>query len=237
MSTILRNKQWAALAAVTILAGCVSVRPGPVVAPVAVTTTKEDAARKLALVKVERARAEARFVAGEQRCYNSFFTNNCLDKVREEHRAALANVRAIEIEAEHFQRKTRADERDAALVASQRQFDEEQARQAAMPPKPAKQEQPAPPPRTAPKTDRAAEHTARLKRIEAQEQAGAASREANVKAFEARRAVSAQRLQDVERKKAETVKAQAARAVAEKEAAEQAAAQAVEAAKKAKAGK
>ncbi|MDB5961669.1 MAG: hypothetical protein JWP59_2963, partial [Massilia sp.] len=188
------------------------------------TTTKEDAARKLELVKAERARAEGRFAAGEQLCYTKFFTNNCLDKVREEHRAALANVRAIEIEAEHFQRKTRADERDAALVESDKKFADEQAKLRANPPPPPKTEQPAPPPRPPSKVDRSAEHATRIKRLEAQEQAGAAQREANVKAFEARKLASEQRLKDVERKKAETAKAQAEKAAAEKAAAEKAAA-------------
>lgn len=213
------------LATLAALAGCVSVKPGTVVAPVAPTTTKEDAARKLELVKVERARAEARFAAGEQVCYTKFFTNNCLDKVREEHRVALANVRAIEIEAEHFQRKTRADERDAALVESNQKFAEEQEKLRLNPPPPPKTEQPAPPPRPASKVDRNAEHAARIKKIEAQEQAGAAQREANVKAFEARKAASEQRLKDVERKKAETARTQAEKAAAEKAAADKAAAE------------
>lgn len=202
-------------AAASLIAGCVSVRPATVAAPVAPTTSMDDAARKLALVKLERVRAEARFVAGEQVCYNRFFTNNCLDKVREEHRTALANVRAIEIEAEHFQRETRVAERDAALVVSQQQFEAEQARLREHPPAPPRAEQPAPPPRPPAKVDRAAEHAARLQRQAAQEQAGAASREANVKAFEARRAASIERLKEVERKKAETIKAQAAKAAAE----------------------
>ncbi len=213
-----------ASAALMLAAGCVSTRPATVTAPVATTTTKEDAARKLALVKIERARAEARFAAGEQVCYTKFFTNNCLDTVREEHRTALANVRAIEIEAQHFERATRAKERDEALVVSQQRYDEEQARLRANPPPPPKQEQPAPPPRPAAKVDRVAEHEARLKRIEAEEQAGAAKREASVKAFEARKAASEQRLKDVERKKAETAKAQADKAAADKAEADKAAA-------------
>ncbi|MDB5961511.1 MAG: hypothetical protein JWP59_2805, partial [Massilia sp.] len=76
MSKNLSITQLAAAAALSLLAGCVSVKPGTVVAPVAPTTTKEDAARKLELVKAERARAEGRFAAGEQLCYTKFFTNN-----------------------------------------------------------------------------------------------------------------------------------------------------------------
>lgn len=205
----------AATLAASLLAGCVSVRPATVVAPVAPTTSKDDAARKLALVQIERERAEGRFVAGEQQCYTRFFTNMCLDRVREEHRTALANVRAIEIEAQHFQRQTRVEERDAALVASQQQFDVQQARLLVNPPPAAKQEQPAPPARPPARRDRPAEQAAREQRQRAQEQAGAASREANITAFEARRAASVKRLQDVERKKADTAKAQAARAAAE----------------------
>jgi colicin import membrane protein len=219
------------VAAGAIAAGCVTVKPGAVVAPVAPTATRDDAARRLDFVKVERARAEARYAAGEQVCYTKFFTNNCLDKVREEHRVALANVRAIEIEAEHYQRKARADERDAALVESDKKFQEEQARLLANPPPPPKQEQPAPPPRPASNVDRVAEHDARLKRIAAQEQADAARREASVKAFEERKAASAQRLKDVERKMAETARAAAEKAVAEKAAAEKAAAAAEKAAR------
>jgi colicin import membrane protein len=214
----------ASLAAMAALAGCVSVRPAPPPAAVAPTTTASDAVRKLELVKVERARAEAKFAAGERVCYTKFFTNNCLDDVREEHRIALANVRAIEIEAEHFQRKQRADDRDAALVKADAQFEAEQARLRDNPPPPARPEQPAPPPRASAPVDRNAEHAARLKRIEAEEAAGAAKREANVKAFEARRAESAQRLKDVEAKKAETAKRTAEKAAADKAAADKAAA-------------
>ncbi|WP_426109868.1 hypothetical protein [Massilia sp. PWRC2] len=218
MSMKLWSQSRAALTATLaagVLAGCISVRPATVVAPVAATTSKEDAARKLALVQIERARAEGRFVAGEQQCYMRFFTNMCLDKVREEHRIALANVRAIEIEAQHFQRQTKVEERDAALVVSQQQFDEQQARLRANPPPAAKQEPAAAPARPPARRDRPAEQAAREQRQQAQEQAGAASREANIKAFEARRAASVERLQEVERKKAETARAQAAKAAAE----------------------
>ncbi|WP_426196576.1 hypothetical protein [Massilia sp. DWR3-1-1] len=224
MSKKLWTKCFGALATMGLVAACVSVKPGIVVAPVAPTSTKQDASRKLALVKVERARAETRFVDGERLCYTKFFTNNCLDKVREEHRAALANVRAIEIEAEHFERKTRADERDAALLLSQQQFEQEQATLRANPPPPPRQEPPAAAPRPPAKGDRSAEHAARLKRIAAQEQAGAAQRDASIKAFEARKAVSEQRLQEVERKKAETARTQAEKAAADKAAADKAAA-------------
>lgn len=213
----------AALAAAAALAGCVAVKPAAAPAAVAPTMSAEDAVRKLDLVKVERARAEAKFAAGEQVCYTRFFTNNCLDKVREEHRLALANVRAIEIEAQHFQRKEKADERDAALVKADAQFEADQARLRDNPPPAPRQEQPAPPPRAAATVDRKAENAARLKRIEAEEAAGAARREANVKAFEARRAESARRLKDVEAKKAETAKRVAEKAAADKAAAEQAA--------------
>jgi colicin import membrane protein len=224
MSKKLLTKCLGALATMSVVAACVSVKPGIVAAPVAPTSTMQDASRKLAFVKLERARAEARFVAGEQLCYTTFFTNNCLDKVREEHRAALANVRAIEIEAEHFERKTRADERDASLLLSQQKFDQEQASLAAQPPPPPRQEPPAAAPRPPAKSDRGAEHAARLKRIAAQEQAGAAQRDANVKAFEARKAASEQRLQAVERKKAETARTQAEKAAADKAAADKLAA-------------
>jgi hypothetical protein len=214
MSNITRGMSVLAMALTALLSACVSTRPATPVAPVAPTTSKDEAARKLAFVKVERARAEARFAAGEQVCYNTFFTNNCLDKVREEHRFALGNVRAIEIEAEHFERKTKADERDAALVESDKKFAEEQARLRDNPPPPPKQVQPPPPPRPPAKVDRTAEHEARLKRLQAQDQANAAKRDASVKAFEARRLESEQRLKDVERKKAETAKAQAEKAAA-----------------------
>ena len=204
------------IAAAGVLSACVSTKPAPAPAAVAPTTTSEDALRKLALVKVERERAEARLAAGEQVCYNRFFVNNCLDEVREEHRIATGNVRAIEIEAQHFQRKTRAEERDVALAKSTAQFEEDQARLRANPPPPPKQEQPVPAPRPAAKVDRNAEHAARMQRIEAEEAAGAAKRAANVKAFEARRAESAQRLKAVEEKKAETARRAAEKAAADK---------------------
>jgi colicin import membrane protein len=213
----------AAVSLAALLAGCVSVRPAPPPSAVAPTLTSEDAVRKLNLVKEERARAEIRFAAGEKVCYNKFFTNDCLDKVREEHRIALSNVRAIEIEAEHFQRKKKADDRDVAMASAQAKFDAEEERMRNTPPPPPRAEQPARPPRPPAKVDRAAEHAARLQRIEAEDAAGAAKRDANVKAFEARRAESEKRLKDVETKKAETAKRAAAQAAADKAAADKAA--------------
>jgi colicin import membrane protein len=95
----------------------------------------EDADSRLAAAARERAAAEARFAASERDCYTRFLVNRCLDKAREKRRAALASLRAIEVEAGHFKRAAAVARRDAELAEKQRQDEQEAAARAAAPPR------------------------------------------------------------------------------------------------------
>jgi colicin import membrane protein len=187
--------------ALLALAGCASVKPSappPLPAP---TRSVAEAQGKLALAARERARAEAEFAVSEQQCYSKFLVNNCLDNAREKRRTALAALRAIENEAERYQRQAKVDERDRAIAKAEQEFKEQEAKIAAQPPAPPYQPPPDVPPKPPAKVDRAADHAAKMKRIAAEQQAGAAKRAANVAALEKRKAESAKRQREVEEKK------------------------------------
>jgi hypothetical protein len=193
------------------LAGCAANRvPSPVpVAPKTASVAEAD--RKLAEAARARAQAEAAYAATEHVCYTKFFVNSCLDEAREKRRAAVAGLRAIEVEAERFKRKADVDERDRELAEADKKFKEEEARMAAEPPPPPREVSPLAPPRPGVRVDRAAEHADKLKRQQAADQAGAAKRAANVEAYEKRKRESERRKKEVEEKKQETLEKSEAR--------------------------
>ncbi|MBC7455861.1 MAG: hypothetical protein H7335_19645 [Massilia sp.] len=198
-----------------LLAGCGAVKPTAVVlAPVPPSRSVDEADRTLAQVMRERAQAEAAFAASEQVCYAKFFVNNCLDAAREKRRAALSALRAVEIEAAHFKRQAKVDERDRALAAAEKDFQAQQATMAAdaqaaprVAPAP-EASKPVPAPRR-----REAGNAATLQQRQAQEraqeqaqeqereQAGAAKRAASVAAYEQRQREAEQRQRDIASKK------------------------------------
>lgn len=189
------------MAMLLALAGCAAVKPQLPAAPVAPTHSVAEADRKLAQATRERAQAEAAFGASEQLCYAKFLVNNCLDKAREKHRLTLAGLRAIELEADHYKRQARADERDRELARAEVEFQAEQARMAAAPPPPrVERAEAAPRPEPVPR-DRPAEQAAKVTQRAAREKAGAAQRAANVEAYEKRKRASEQRQKEIADKK------------------------------------
>lgn len=123
------------------LSACTVTLLPPNVAPtVPMTNSVEQAQRKLEETRIERAAVEGRFASEEAVCYQKFFVNDCLDKAKEQRRSALAYLRAVELEAEYFVRKSEADARDRELAASAKAFAEEEARLLAQPPQPSKPE-------------------------------------------------------------------------------------------------
>lgn len=173
-----------------------------------------------ALVKVARDRelVNAEFAASERACYTKFFVNNCLDQAKEKRRVALAEIRAREVDAEHFKRVDSVARRDADLAERARKDAEEAANRVAQPLKAPKQEHAEPKAPTGPRVaDREAQHEARLKRQAQQDAANAAKRAANVAAFERKQAETQRRQEAVARKKAENE--EKARRAAEREAA------------------
>lgn len=152
-----------------------------------------EADRKLADAIAKRSAIEAEFAASEQVCYKKFFVNSCLEKAKEKRREALAVVRSIEVEAELYQRRDKADARDRALAESQKEFEADAAQRAANP-RPERVEEPAPEPKPiAAQTNRAAANAAKLKRIAEKEQAEAGQRAQNAANFEKKRLESERR--------------------------------------------
>jgi type IV secretory pathway VirB10-like protein len=168
------------------------------------THSVEQAASKLATVKIERAAVELAFAEAEQICYAKFFVNDCLDHAKEKRRGALAYLRAVEIEAEYFQRKTIADNRDRAVEQAVRQFELEEAALAAKPAPAAAplMSTPLPPPK-ANLAGRKAAQAARQARLAAADAADAPKRAANAAEFEKRRIASEERQKKVAEKQAE----------------------------------
>lgn len=196
-------RPWRALAGALMLAlaGCGAVKPAAVVvAPVPPSHSVDEADRKLAQVLHERAQTEAAFAASEQVCYAKFFVNNCLDVAHEKRRVALSALRAIEIEAEHFKRQAKVDERDRAMAAAEKEFQAQQARAAEAPPVQRAAPESAPKPAPTPNR-REAEQAAKLRQLEAQDKADAPKRAANVAAFEQRQRDAEQRQREIANKK------------------------------------
>ncbi|MDB5920247.1 MAG: hypothetical protein JWR40_4481 [Massilia sp.] len=188
------------------LAGCAGVKPQlpETVAPPSHSVAEAEA--RLARAAADRARTEAVFAADEQQCYTRFMVNDCLDKAREKRREGLSGLRGIEVEAQRFIRQARVDERDRDLAKAEAEFQAEQARMAAAPPRAAG---PGPSPSPAAKPGVARQKPARpaatLKAPGADDQAGAAKRAANVQAFEKRKRDSEQRQKEIAEKKKRAV--------------------------------
>lgn len=196
---------------VSLLAACGSERlvsdPVPVVAP---TTSVAQADARLAAVVAERAAIEARHAEREVVCYGKFFVTNCVEEAKERRRLALATQRAIEIEAEHFKRKNKVDERDKAIAEADVKFQAEEAASAVQPVAAPKKTSAAPPPRPTTVPGRIAKRDARAAQEAAAEPANAATRAANAAAFEERKRKSEERQQAVAKRKAENVAKRAA---------------------------
>ena len=178
----------------------------------------EQADAALVVVANDRAAVQDEFAVSEHECYSKFFVNNCLDKAKEKRRAALVEIRAREVDAEHFKRVESVAKRDADLAERVRKDMEEAAQRAAVPPKAPKEEHAESKAPTGPRlADREAQHDAKVKRQEQQDAANVAKRNANVAAFERKQAESERRQESVVRKKAENE--EKARKAAERDAA------------------
>lgn len=189
----------------------------------------------LARVAQERDAVNAEYAAAETVCYNKFFVNNCLDKAKEKRRVDLANLRALEVEAEHFKRADSVARRDADLAERARKDDEELARRQALPPKPVKdvENKPAPVPAKGRRiAEREAEHDARMKREAAATAANADKRAASAARYEQKKLDAARRQADVAKRVAETERKRAAKVEEDKKKAAAAAAAAAAAVKK-----
>ena len=189
-----------------LLAGCAAAeqsrQPKQTVPP---AETVEQADARLAQVKEERALAENEFATQEAICYKKFFVNNCLDKAKEQRRLRLGELRAIEVDANHFKRKYAVDERDRDLEQRARKDAEDAAKNAANPPRPKADpaDKPRPQPLAKTPAQRQAEHDARVRERAAQEAAQAGERARKVEQFQAKQAESKERQEEIARKQAE----------------------------------
>ncbi len=209
------QRSFIAIGMLALLSACsMTLLPPNVTPDVPLTTSIEQAARKLEETRVERAAVEARYSASEQVCYAKFFVNNCLDEAKEKRRVALAYLRAVELEAQHFQRKSTADERDRQVAESLKEFEAEEVRRAAQPasaPNAAPEPAPAPARKRPTLEARQAANASKQAAAAAEEREQAPIRAAKAAEYEERREQAAARQRKVAQRLAET-KAKAAAA-------------------------
>lgn len=210
MMTISTYTSALAAALTLTLAGCAAppmALDAPVAAGVAPTTSVAEADAKLAEVAQWRQAAEVLYAASERECYTRFFVSRCLDKAREQRRATLAGLRAIEVEASHFKRVESVERRDAALAERQKQDERDAAARAALPLK-TRRVLPAEPDAAPAKAraesieKRQAEREAKEQRRKALEAAGAGERAARMAAFKRKQQEAAERQRAVAEKQA-----------------------------------
>lgn len=172
----------------------------------------EVAEQALADVGKERAEVEQRFVVEKNACLSRFFASSCEGDAKERRRAALEQLKAVEVEANAFKRRERVAERDRAL--EERRAQEEKDRQDRMRQQNERVSQPrqqGAPQRSAEEaaqaeaksSERQARHQEKLKRIEAEEAAKAPERAKNISAYQKKVQAAQARQQEIERKKAE----------------------------------
>lgn len=170
----------------------------------------EAAESALAEVAKERVEVEQRFAAEGRTCYSKFFATNCMDEAKERRRKALAQLRAVEVEANAYNRQARAAEREQAqadrrameetdrLERARRQQEKENAAAPSTTHSEPKKESPA-----AAASERRARHDAKLKRLQKEEAANAKKRADNIAAYERKVQAAQARQKEVENRKAE----------------------------------
>ena len=178
----------------------------------------EDAERALADAAIQREAVEQRYVAEQSNCYTKFFATNCMDEARERRRKTLAEIRAVEIQANEFKRKARAAERDretaqriaeseAKQAEREKQLQEQQQMRSPEEDGTDKKPDPTEPAASqssgASMSTRTIRHEAKLRRIQAQEAASAGKRAENVAAYERKQREAEEHLREIEDRKAE----------------------------------
>lgn len=184
----------------------------------------ETADKALADVDRERKLVDARYMQEQADCYPKFFTTACLDEAKERHRAALAQLRTVEVEANAFKRKAKIIERDRSLEERRAQ-DEADAKQRALsahPNQPAKSdkaaersgasENAAGNDDAAPLPDRVEQHRAKMEQERRQEAADAQKREENIRKYEKKVRDAQERQREVAASKAEKERERAEKA-------------------------
>ena len=192
------------LKALMLMAGLL-LAGGALAQPAAPVQSEEEADARLAQVARDRAATEHDYAEREQVCYGKFFVNNCLDEAKEKRRARLAELRAIEIDANHFKRKNAVDARDRELEQRNQRDATESASRAANPPAPraGTADKPRPQPLKTLPAQRQAEHAAREQQRAAADAAKAGERAKKVEEFQQKQVDAAERQKKVAEKQAE----------------------------------
>jgi hypothetical protein len=169
------------------------------------THSVEQADARLEQVKKDREAVEMEYSASEQRCYDKFFVNACLDQAKEQRRMRLAELRSVEVEANYFKRRHAVEVRDRDLE-DRAQKDAAEAAFNAAQAKPAKNEadtKPAPKPAAKSLVQRQAEHEAKERARAAREAEEAPERAAKAAQFERKKAAAEKRQAEIKAKLAE----------------------------------
>lgn len=173
----------------------------------------ETADQALQDVKRQRALAQERFAREEAVCHEKFFVTACVDAAKDRRRMALKQLESIEVEANAFLRRSRAEQRDQVLRERQSKQDtqstdgkadapagsddiaelERQARQAAS-------ASSAAPVRNY-NTERAAQRAQKLARQKEKEIAEAQERAENIRSYEKKQQRSLERQREIAAKK------------------------------------
>lgn len=98
--------------------------------PLESLTSVEVANKALTDVADAKAEVAARDLEQRRVCYAKFFVNHCLDAAKEQRRLALKAIRPVDITANAFLRKDRADERDKSLAVNEAQRPAEETQKA-----------------------------------------------------------------------------------------------------------
>jgi hypothetical protein len=80
----------------------------------------EQAITALGDVNTERDHVSENFLAAKDICLHKFFVSSCLDKAKDRKRKILKAIREVEVEANAYLRKEKADERDRNVAERMR---------------------------------------------------------------------------------------------------------------------
>lgn len=177
--------------------------------PAGSITTVEAADAALAEMDRKRKEAEARYAAEESACHPKFFSTSCIEQAKERRREALSQIRKVELEANAVKRQERARERDEAVAEKQSKAEADRAeRERLLLEKPKKDSAPAETQdaernaRLPVHTDRAAQHEAKMKRLQEAEQAKEKRRAEKVAEYEKKVKASQERQKKIAERKA-----------------------------------
>ena len=88
--------------------------------PAGSIATREQADGALEEAKATRTALQEEFKKSSEACYERFFATACIDVAKERRRAGLSAVRKVEVEANAWVRRERAEDRDRATAERMR---------------------------------------------------------------------------------------------------------------------